>query len=78
MAQKTKAVLDKVKEVRGGDPSGGTASSGNVANTLNDIDVIPNAVDAIRDLRYDVQTVTHTFPVTGMSCASCAVVLKQL
>jgi hypothetical protein len=35
MAKKAKAILDKVKEVRGGDPSGGTASSGNVANTLN-------------------------------------------
>lgn len=35
MAQKAKAVLDKVKEVRGGDPSKGAASSGPVTNTLN-------------------------------------------
>ena len=35
MAQKAKAVLDKVKEVRGGDPSKGTASSEAVPNTLN-------------------------------------------
>ena len=35
MAQKAKAVLDKVKEVRGGDPSKGTASSEAVQNTLN-------------------------------------------
>jgi hypothetical protein len=35
MAQKAKAVLDKVKEVRGGDPSKGTASSETVANTLD-------------------------------------------
>ncbi len=41
--------------------------------TIKDIDAIPNAVNAIRDLGYDVQTVKHTFPVTGMSCASCAV-----
>ena len=35
MAQKAKAVLDKVKEVRGGDPSKGTASTESVANTLD-------------------------------------------
>lgn len=35
MAQKTKAVLDKIKEVRGGDPSKGTASSEAVPNTLD-------------------------------------------
>lgn len=35
MAQKAKAVLDKVKEVRGGDPSKGTASSESVQNTLD-------------------------------------------
>jgi len=35
MAQKAKAVLDKVKELRGGDPSKGTASSETVANSLD-------------------------------------------
>lgn len=35
MAQKAKAVLDKVKEVRGGDPAKGTASSEAVANSLD-------------------------------------------
>jgi hypothetical protein len=35
MAQKAKAVLDKVKEVRGGDPSKGTASSQAITNTLD-------------------------------------------
>ncbi len=35
MAQKAKAVLDKVKEVRGGNPSAGTASSESVQNTLD-------------------------------------------
>ena len=34
--------------------------------------VIPQAVNAIRDLGYDVETVKQTFSVTGMSCASCA------
>ena len=40
--------------------------------TTNDAAVIPQAVNAIRDLGYDVETVKQTFPVTGMSCASCA------
>src|SRR5215217_1065257 len=35
IAQKAKAVLDKVKEVRGGDPSKGTASNETVENTLD-------------------------------------------
>ena len=35
MAQKAKAVLDKIKEVRGGNPSAGTASSEAVTNTLD-------------------------------------------
>ena len=37
-----------------------------------DAEVIPQAVNAIRDLGYNVETVKRTFPVTGMSCASCA------
>lgn len=35
MAKKAKAVLDKVKELRGGDPSKGTASNEAVQNTLD-------------------------------------------
>lgn len=35
MAKKTKAVIDKVKALRGGDPSKGTASNGSVQNTLD-------------------------------------------
>jgi len=35
VAQKARAILDKVKELRGGDPSKGTASSEPVTNTLD-------------------------------------------
>jgi hypothetical protein len=35
MAQKAKAVLDKIKELRGGDPSKGTACNETVQNTLD-------------------------------------------
>jgi hypothetical protein len=35
MAQKAKAIIDKVKELRGGDPAKGTASSETVENTID-------------------------------------------
>lgn len=40
--------------------------------TVKDGEVIPQAVKTIRDLGYEVDTLKQTFPVTGMSCASCA------
>lgn len=40
--------------------------------TADTEEAIPEAVKAIRDLGYDVETAKQTFPVTGMSCASCA------
>jgi len=40
--------------------------------TANELETIPKAVKAIRDLGYDVDTVKKTFPVLNMSCASCA------
>ena len=43
-----------------------------VINTNGDLEVIPNAVKAIRNLGYDVDTVKKSFPVLNMSCASCA------
>lgn len=43
-----------------------------VVNTNGDIEVLPQAVKAIRDLGYDVDTVKKNFPVLNMSCASCA------
>lgn len=43
-----------------------------VINTNGDIEVLPRAVKAIRDLGYDVDTVKKSFPVLNMSCASCA------
>ncbi len=41
--------------------------------STQDEETIPKAVQAIRDLGYGVDTVKKAFPVTGMSCASCAV-----
>ena len=44
-----------------------------VINTNGELEVLPNAVKAIRGLGYNVDTVKKTFPVLNMSCASCAV-----
>ncbi len=41
-------------------------------------DVLPEAVAAIRDLGYGVDTVKKNFPVTGMSCASCAASVESM
>ncbi|TXH22445.1 MAG: copper-translocating P-type ATPase [Chitinophagaceae bacterium] len=40
--------------------------------TVADEDVIPEAIQAIRSLGYGVSTIKKTFPVIGMTCASCA------
>jgi Cu2+-exporting ATPase len=41
-------------------------------------ETIPDAVAAIRDLGYGVDTIKKVFPVTGMSCASCAVSVESM
>ncbi len=43
-----------------------------VITTDDELETIPQAVKAIRDLGYDVDTVKKTFPVLNMTCASCA------
>jgi len=43
-----------------------------VALTVKNAEVIGQAVKKVRDLGYDVPTVKQTFPVLGMTCASCA------
>ncbi|HTN19899.1 MAG TPA: heavy metal translocating P-type ATPase [Pelobium sp.] len=42
------------------------------AITVSNNEVVAQAVKAIKDLGYGVSTVKKTFPVLGMSCASCA------
>ena len=43
-----------------------------VISTTDEVDVVPKAVKAIRDLGYNVDTVKKSFPVLNMTCASCA------
>ncbi len=42
------------------------------AITVSNTDVVAKAVQTIKDLGYGVSTVKKTFPVLGMTCASCA------
>lgn len=44
-----------------------------IVEVMDAEETLPKAVAAIRDLGYDVETMKQTFPVTGMSCASCAI-----
>ncbi len=44
-----------------------------VITTDDELETLPRAVKAIRDLGYDVDTAKKTFPVLNMSCASCAI-----
>src|SRR5687768_16518009 len=42
-----------------------------------DDEAVVKAVSAIRGLGYDVETVKKGFPVTGLSCASCAISVES-
>ncbi len=73
MAQKAKAVLNKVKELRGGDPSKGTASSEAVTNTLDTKkldDIFGYKAEMSKGVykytigRPDVKLMEHGVPVT--------------
>ncbi len=44
----------------------------------DDEESVTKAVNAIRGLGYDVDTVKKSFPVTGLSCASCAVSVESM
>lgn len=73
MAQKAKAVLDKVKEVRSGDPSKGTASSEAVTNSI-DTKMLDGILGAKGEMtkgvykftigRPDVKLMEHGVPVS--------------
>lgn len=43
-----------------------------VIDTGDAVEILPQAVKAIRDLGYGVDTIKQSFPVLNMSCASCA------
>lgn len=41
-------------------------------------DVLNEAIKTIKDLGYDVESIKKTFPITGMTCASCAVSTESI
>ncbi len=43
-----------------------------VVDTADAVEILPQAVKAIRSLGYGVDTIKQSFPVLNMSCASCA------
>ena len=43
-----------------------------IIETTDEVEVVPKAVKAIRDLGYNVDAVKKSFPVLNMTCASCA------
>jgi hypothetical protein len=74
MAQKAKAVLEKVKEARGGDPSKGSASSEAIINTLDTKkldDILGNKAEMSKGVykytigRPDVSLTEHGKPVSS-------------
>jgi hypothetical protein len=73
MAQKAKAVLDKVKELRGGDPAKGTASSETVINSIDTKkldEILGYKAEMSKGVykytigRPDVKLTEHSVPVT--------------
>ena len=48
------------------------------AITVKNNEAIAEAVKAIKDLGYGVSTVKRTFPVLGMTCASCAISTESI
>src|SRR5688500_2953121 len=48
-----------------------------VFNAADEMTVV-SSVKAIRDHGYNVQTIKKTFPVIGMTCASCAISVESI
>lgn len=66
-------IVDKgLGQVEGVDSHRVELNNNRAAITLKDSGALPDAVKAVKSLGYGVTTVKKTFPVLGMSCASCA------
>jgi len=66
-------IVDKgLSQVKGVETHKVELNNRRAAITVNNRETVPEAVKAIKNLGYGVTTVKHTFPVLGMSCASCA------
>jgi Cu2+-exporting ATPase len=66
-------IVDKgLAQVKGVESHKVELNNGRAAITVSDPDAVAGAVKSIKDLGYGVTTVKNTFPVLGMTCASCA------
>lgn len=66
-------IVDKsLAEIKGVESHKIELNNRRAAITVKDNEVVGDAVKAIRDLGYGVSTAKNTFPVLGMTCASCA------
>lgn len=61
-----------LQQVAGIDTHNVELNNRRAAITVDNTEAVAEAVKAIRDLGYGVSTVNRTFPVLGMTCASCA------
>ncbi len=66
-------IVDKgLEQVKGIETHKVELNNRRAAITVDKPEVVAEAVKAIQDLGYGVTTIKHTFPVLGMTCASCA------
>lgn len=66
-------IVDKgLAQVQGLESHNVELNNRRAAVTVKDNEVVGDAVKAIKDLGYGVTTIKKTFPVLGMTCASCA------
>lgn len=66
-------IVDKgLSQVKGVETHKVELNNRRAAIAVDNNETVAEAVKAIKDLGYGVTTVKHTFPVLGMSCASCA------
>ncbi|MBL8011148.1 MAG: copper-translocating P-type ATPase [Flavobacteriales bacterium] len=49
-----------------------------VFSSIRPVEAVQHAVQAIRDNGYEVPTLKRTFPVTGMTCASCVASVESM
>jgi len=67
------SIVDKgLEDVKGVESHKVELNNRRAVITTDSKEAVSKAVQTIKDLGYDVTTVKHTFPVLGMSCASCA------
>lgn len=72
-------IVDKgLAQVKGVETHKVELNNRRAAITVDNAEAVTEAVKAIKDLGYGVTTVKSTFPVLGMTCASCAISTESI